>query len=223
MRLLSNPAIPASARIEVLGRLMGDDVTGAPRNLLALLVSRGRIESLPAVRREFTRLYHRREGILEATVTSAAELSPAEVEALRERLVALTGQPPRAAPAGRRHVAGRRDRAHRRPPHRRLRARPPRAPPLRPHHHRHLTPAQRTAPHGHPLRRHHPHHQVRHRPVRLGHRDALGGHRGRGRRRHRPHLRAGGRPGLRAAGVPRRHQGHGPQPRGGDGRRGHPG
>jgi F-type H+-transporting ATPase subunit delta len=91
MRLLSNPAIPASARVEVLGRILGDDVTGAPRNLLALLVGRGRIESLPAVRREFTRLYHRREGILVATVTSAVELSADEVEELRERLVALTG------------------------------------------------------------------------------------------------------------------------------------
>jgi F-type H+-transporting ATPase subunit delta len=92
MRLLSNPAIPASARIEVLGRLLGDDVTGAPRNLVALLVRRGRIESLPAVRSQFSRLHHRHEGILEATVTSAAELSPAEVEAIRERLVALTGE-----------------------------------------------------------------------------------------------------------------------------------
>ena len=53
MHLLANPAIPAAARIELLGRILGDDVTGAPRNLLALLVTRGRIESLPAVRREF--------------------------------------------------------------------------------------------------------------------------------------------------------------------------
>jgi F-type H+-transporting ATPase subunit delta len=44
------------------------------------------------VRSQFSRLHHRREGILEATVTSAAELSPAEVEAIRERLVALTGE-----------------------------------------------------------------------------------------------------------------------------------
>ena len=37
------------------------------------------------------------------------------------------------------------------------------------------------------------------------------------------HLRPGRRARVRAAGVPRRRQGHGPQPRGGDGRRRHPG
>jgi F-type H+-transporting ATPase subunit delta len=91
MHLLASPAIPARARLEVLGRILGTDVSGAPRNLLALLVIRGRIESLPAVRREFTRLYHRRVGIVEATVTSATELSPQEVEALGARLASLTG------------------------------------------------------------------------------------------------------------------------------------
>ncbi len=91
VRLLSNPAIPATSRIEVLGRLLGDDVSGAPRSLLALMVRRGRIELLPGVVREFRRLHHRREGIVEATVTSASELAPADAETLRQRLEALTG------------------------------------------------------------------------------------------------------------------------------------
>ena len=77
MRLLSNPAIPPASRIEVLGRLLGDDVSGAPRNLLALLVRRGRFERLPAVSREFRRLHLRREGIVEATVTTASALGTA--------------------------------------------------------------------------------------------------------------------------------------------------
>jgi F-type H+-transporting ATPase subunit delta len=91
LRLLSNPAIAASARVEVLERILRDDVTGAPRNLLALLVRRGRFELLPAVIREFTRLHHRREGIVEAIVTSATPLEDSEVEALQQRLVAMTG------------------------------------------------------------------------------------------------------------------------------------
>jgi F-type H+-transporting ATPase subunit delta len=92
MRLLANPAIPASSRIEALGRIIGEEVRGTQRNLLALLVRRGRFEQLPAVAREFRRLYRRREGIVEATVTSAATLDAAEATALRGRLEAVTGQ-----------------------------------------------------------------------------------------------------------------------------------
>ncbi len=92
VRLLSNPAIPATSRIEVLDRLLADDVSGAQRNLLALLVRRGRFEQLPAVVREFTRLYREREGILEAVVSASSILDDAELEALRARLQKMTGK-----------------------------------------------------------------------------------------------------------------------------------
>ena len=91
MRLLSNPSIAATARTDVLERILGDDVTGAPRNLLALMVQRGRFEQLPAVIREFGRLYRQREGIVEATVTSASALDATELEVLQARLETLTG------------------------------------------------------------------------------------------------------------------------------------
>ena len=92
MRLLSNPAIPASSRIEVLDRLLADDIGSVQRNLLALLVRRGRFEQLPAVVREFTRLYREREGIVEASVTTSAALDDSELEALRARLQTMTGK-----------------------------------------------------------------------------------------------------------------------------------
>jgi ATP synthase F1 delta subunit len=91
-RLLSNPAIPASSRIEVLDRLLAGDVDGVQRNLLALLVRRGRFEQLPAVIREFTRLYREREGIVEAHVTASTTLDDSELEALRARLQTMTGK-----------------------------------------------------------------------------------------------------------------------------------
>jgi F-type H+-transporting ATPase subunit delta len=90
-RLLTSPAIAPEARIAVMERLLGPGVGGAPRNLLALLVRRGRITQLPAVARELRRLHARREGIVEAVVTSASPLGEAEREALRERLQSLTG------------------------------------------------------------------------------------------------------------------------------------
>ncbi len=92
MRLLSNPAISVASRTEALGRIVGDEISGPQRNLLALMVRRGRFELLPGVIREFMRLYRLREGIVEATVTSAVALDATEIEALQERLMAVTGQ-----------------------------------------------------------------------------------------------------------------------------------
>jgi F-type H+-transporting ATPase subunit delta len=92
LRLLANPSIPAASRIGVLDRLLGEDVVGAPRNLLALMLQRGRFELWPAVHREFRRLHHAREGIVEATATSAVGLTADEIDALRRRLEDTTGQ-----------------------------------------------------------------------------------------------------------------------------------
>jgi F-type H+-transporting ATPase subunit delta len=92
MRLLTNPAVSAAERTSVLDRALGADVERAARNLLALLVRRGRFEMLPDLIREFRRLHRRREGIVEATVTSAAPLEPAVVEAIEARIADMTGQ-----------------------------------------------------------------------------------------------------------------------------------
>ena len=90
-RLLANPAVPPAARVEVLERILGDDVGGLQRNLFAVMVRRGRFELVRAMIREFRRLYRRREGIVGATVTSAVALDEQEQQALRERLATMTG------------------------------------------------------------------------------------------------------------------------------------
>jgi F-type H+-transporting ATPase subunit delta len=91
VRLLASPAIPATAREALLDRILGESVSGVQRNMLALLVRRGRFELLPTVSAEFRRLYRRREGIVEAVVTSAAPLDASEVTALAERLAVTAG------------------------------------------------------------------------------------------------------------------------------------
>jgi len=90
-RVLASPAVPAANREALLARLLDGSVTGAPHNLLALLVRRGRFELLPSVNAEFRRLYRRRAGIVEAVVTSAVPLDAAEVAALEQRLAATAG------------------------------------------------------------------------------------------------------------------------------------
>jgi F-type H+-transporting ATPase subunit delta len=91
MRVLADPALAFDERRRVAETILGDTVTGAPRDLVLLLVRRGRIELLPRVAAELRRLWEQREGIMHAVVTSAAPLSEPESRAIRERLAAMTG------------------------------------------------------------------------------------------------------------------------------------
>jgi F-type H+-transporting ATPase subunit delta len=89
-RVLQNPAVPLDARQRLLGAALAD--RPAPvRNLVALLLRRGRVELLPDVAREYQRLRDRRAGIVTAAVTSAAALDEDEVRALTQRLEQMTG------------------------------------------------------------------------------------------------------------------------------------
>jgi F-type H+-transporting ATPase subunit delta len=91
MRVLADPAIAFDDRRRVTEAMLGDSVTGAPRNLVLLLVRRGRIELLPRVAAELRRMWEQRQGIVHAVVTSAAPLSQAEGDAVRDKLAAMTG------------------------------------------------------------------------------------------------------------------------------------
>jgi F-type H+-transporting ATPase subunit delta len=91
MRVLADPAIAFDDRRRVAEAMLGDSVTGAPRNLVLLLVRRGRIELLPRVAAELRRLWEQRQGIVHAVVTSAAPLSEAEAAAVRDKLAVMTG------------------------------------------------------------------------------------------------------------------------------------
>lgn len=91
MRVLADPAVSFEDRRRVAEAILGDSVTGDPRNLVLLLVRRGRIELLPRVAAELRRMWEQREGIVRAVVTSAAPLSETETEAVRTRLAEMTG------------------------------------------------------------------------------------------------------------------------------------
>lgn len=88
--VLRNPALPLEQRQEVVAGVFAGLSTPA-RNLVALLVRRGRIEQLPRVAEEFRRLDDRRQGIVHATATSALPLTDPEVRALTARLEQMTG------------------------------------------------------------------------------------------------------------------------------------
>ncbi len=91
-RVVDNRAIPLTQREAVLDRLLGRRLTRSAFNIVRLLARRGRIDTLPAVAAHFDRLLDQSRGIVAATVTSAAPLSPDEAEAVGSRVQAMTGK-----------------------------------------------------------------------------------------------------------------------------------
>ena len=69
------------------GRLSGDT-----ENFLRVLAENGRLGLLPEIRAQFEALKNEREGVLEAEVHSAFELSEAQVAELAQRLEKKTGR-----------------------------------------------------------------------------------------------------------------------------------
>jgi F-type H+-transporting ATPase subunit delta len=90
LAVLANPALPLDQRTVVVERVFGG-MAQSVRNLVTLLVRRGRIEQLSRVASEFRRLDDMRLGIVHASATSAAPLTDTEVQALTVRLEEMTG------------------------------------------------------------------------------------------------------------------------------------
>ena len=90
IEVLGNPSTPLDQRLEAAQGVFGG-FSQPVRNLLLLLVRRGRIEQLPRVAAEFARRDDERNGLTHATATSAAPLGQEEVRAIETRLEAMTG------------------------------------------------------------------------------------------------------------------------------------
>jgi F-type H+-transporting ATPase subunit delta len=90
-RVLGNPGTPMQDREALVASVIGPIVSDPVRNLVMLMLRRGRIEQLPRVAEEFRRLDNARQGIVPATAISAAPLTKDEVRALVARLEQMTG------------------------------------------------------------------------------------------------------------------------------------
>jgi F-type H+-transporting ATPase subunit delta len=89
--IVDNPATAHADREAIVTKLFKGRVAPGVLNLARLLAKRGRFEALPAVAAEFNRLLNRRNGIVEAVVTSAVPLTAAETDAIGARIKAMTG------------------------------------------------------------------------------------------------------------------------------------
>lgn len=97
---LTSPRIPATARQGVVGALAARVGAAPPlAKLLGLLAERGRLALLPELLAVYRERLLAHQHIVQATVTSAAPLSPETLQRLAERLRALTGQQVQLSPA----------------------------------------------------------------------------------------------------------------------------
>lgn len=90
---LTNPAFPRGDREKVLRAVL--DRIGAAQevvNFTRLLLDRERLAQLPDMSRELDAMIDERAGRIAATVTSAVPLTPAQEQALLQRLEALSGK-----------------------------------------------------------------------------------------------------------------------------------
>jgi F-type H+-transporting ATPase subunit delta len=89
--VLFNPAFPERGKKTILQRLSADS-DPLVRNLLMVLVDKGRLPSLPDVIGEFDDRYQRAASALEVDLTTAVEIDDEQAAALERRLSEATGR-----------------------------------------------------------------------------------------------------------------------------------
>lgn len=72
--------------------ILAGKLTGEAENFLRVLAANGRLELLPEIRAQFEALKNEREGVVEAQVQSAFELSEGQLRDLVQRLEKKTGR-----------------------------------------------------------------------------------------------------------------------------------
>lgn len=87
---IANPFITPEDKKAVLGRVIGDGVNPNMRNFLMLLVDRRRIALLDGICQEYLVLLRQLNQTVLAEVISAAELTEAQQQAVRDKVVSMT-------------------------------------------------------------------------------------------------------------------------------------
>ena len=81
-RLIADPAVPADRVAELIVSVVGDALGERGANFVKVLSANDRLTLLPEISTQFETLKAGAEGTLEATITSAQELSQAQVDDL---------------------------------------------------------------------------------------------------------------------------------------------
>jgi F-type H+-transporting ATPase subunit delta len=86
--LIGDPKITSKRMSELLLSICGDRLNNEGRNFVLLLVENNRVEMLPQVSELFEQLKAQHEGVLEANITSAFDMSDAQLKDLVKNLEA---------------------------------------------------------------------------------------------------------------------------------------
>jgi F-type H+-transporting ATPase subunit delta len=90
-QFLSNPIVKAEDKKAVLGRIGGDEIHPLTRNFLNLLVDRRRILFLEGICQQYQALLRKLKQTVLAEVTSTVELNDEQKQAVREKVMSITG------------------------------------------------------------------------------------------------------------------------------------
>jgi F-type H+-transporting ATPase subunit delta len=90
--LISDPNVPAMRVSDVIVSILGDTLGNKGENLIKVLAENDRLSLLPEIETQFEALKAKAEGILEAHITSAQEMSETQVSDLKAALKARYGR-----------------------------------------------------------------------------------------------------------------------------------
>ena len=93
---IADPNLSDAKAAGVFIAILAGKLSGEAENFVRVLAQNGRLELLPEIRQQFEVLKNEREGVLEAEVQSAFELSQAQLADLVQRLEKKTGRKVRA-------------------------------------------------------------------------------------------------------------------------------
>lgn len=88
----ANPSVPAARVVELVLSVGGERLGAQGENFVRILAENKRFAVLPEIARLFEAMRAEQEGVLEAKVRTAFELSAAQMQALTERLAARFGR-----------------------------------------------------------------------------------------------------------------------------------
>ncbi|MDR1960650.1 MAG: F0F1 ATP synthase subunit delta [Gracilibacteraceae bacterium] len=90
--MLGHPRVEAAEKRAVLEQIFGTKIRQLTRQFFYLLLDRRRQGILPSIQREFSRMADEKNQVVEATVTSAADLNAAQRRGLKAVVRKLTGK-----------------------------------------------------------------------------------------------------------------------------------
>lgn len=93
---VADPAFSGAQAAGLFISVLAGRLSGAAENFVRVLAENGRLDLLPEIRDQYEALKNEREGVVEAQVQSAFELTEAQVADLVQRLEKKTGRKVRA-------------------------------------------------------------------------------------------------------------------------------